>query len=306
MKNIKKTILIVDDTETNIDILLELLGDTYDIVVAIDGKSALETVEENSIELILLDVMMPEMDGYQVCDILKKKEHTKNIPIIFITAKTDEESIDKAYEAGGIDYVAKPFKSRELLARVRTQIKVKELIDHLDYISSHDEMTGIYNRRKFFELGQKKFAQSSDILYGVMIDIDDFKRINDTYGHATGDEVIRLITKTIAEYLPKGSIFGRLGGEEFAVICSFASLKDVQENTQTIRQAVENLEVLSDDAKKIKFTISGGIAKATRDTKGLDELLKEADIAMYEAKSLGRNRIVFFEDDSSKAVSYEV
>lgn len=293
MKNIKKTILIVDDTETNIDILLELLGDMYDVVVALDGKSALEIVEENSVELILLDVMMPEMDGYEVCNILKEKEHTKNIPVIFITAKTDEESIDKAYEAGGIDYVAKPFKSRELLARVRTQIKVKELIDHLDYISSHDEMSGIYNRRKFFELSQKKFAQSSDNLYGVMIDIDKFKLINDTYGHPTGDEVIRLVTKTIAEYLPQESIFGRLGGEEFAAVCSFASQKDMQENMEMIRQAIQNLEVISDDAKKIKFTISEGVAKAAKDTKSLDELLKEADMAMYEAKSLGRNRVVF-------------
>lgn len=293
MKNLKKTILIVDDTETNIDILLELLGEKYDVIVALDGVSALEIVDENQVDLILLDIMMPQIDGYEVCSRLKSKESSSNIPIIFITARDDENSIEKAYEAGALDYITKPFKAIELLARVNVQLKVKELINHLDFISSYDEMTGIYNRRKFFELSEKKFAQNKSDLYAVMIDIDKFKNINDSYGHPMGDNVIKLVAKTISKQLSDDAIFGRLGGEEFAIVCNYSSSSGVVENIEKIREAIENLEIISDNGDSIKFTISEGVAKASQETKNLDELLKYADMSLYEAKGLGRNRVIF-------------
>ena len=118
------TILIVDDTESNIDILLELLN-SYDVLVALDGSSAIEIANEDEIDLILLDIMMPEMDGFETCRVLKESDKTKDIPIIFITAKSDDDSIDKAYEIGGVDYVTKPFRPRELLTRVETQLKLR-------------------------------------------------------------------------------------------------------------------------------------------------------------------------------------
>lgn len=293
MKNLKKTILIVDDTETNIDILLELLGEKYDVIVALDGVSALEIVDENQVDLILLDIMMPQIDGYEVCGRLKSKESSLNIPIIFITARDDENSIEKAYEAGALDYITKPFKAIELLARVNVQLKVKELINHLDFISSYDEMTGIYNRRKFFELSEKKFVQNKSDLYAVMIDIDKFKNINDNYGHPMGDNVIKLVAKTISKQLSDDAIFGRLGGEEFAIVCNYSSSSGVVENIEKIREAIENLEIISDNGDSIKFTISEGVAKASQETKNLDELLKYADMSLYEAKGLGRNRVIF-------------
>lgn len=293
MEKIKKTILVVDDTETNIDIMLELLSDKYDVVVALDGRSAFDAVGDNEIDLILLDIMMPEIDGYDVCRGLKTDERSANIPIIFITALDDEKSIEQAYAAGGDDYVTKPFKPLELLARINTQLKLKELISHLNYISSYDEMTGIYNRRKFFELGEKRFAQSSNELYAVMIDIDKFKNINDTYGHPTGDRVIKAVADTVSRHLSGDAIFGRIGGEEFAILCSCESPKNVSENIENIRAAVEVLEVVSDSEESIKFTISEGVAKRNRATKNLDELLRFADIALYEAKGLGRNRVIF-------------
>ena len=293
MKNEKNTILIVDDTETNIDILLELLNKKYDIVVALDGKSALEVVSENKIDLILLDIMMPEMDGYKVCEILKEDEISRDIPIIFLTAKTDEESIERAYAAGGVDYVTKPFKPRELLARIDTHLKLKKLIDNLAYISSYDEMTGILNRRKFFELAKKKFYNDKEDLYAVMIDIDKFKLINDTYVHPAGDKVICLVTKTISQNIGKDAIFGRLGGEEFAIICNHSSDKDLKDNIEKIREKIQDLELKADNGDSIRFTISEGVSKADNDTASLDDLLKEADNAMYEAKGQGRNRVIF-------------
>ena len=290
MKEEKATVLIVDDTETNIDILLDLLSD-YDVAVAMDGKSALEIIEEDDIDIVLLDIMMPEMDGYSVC--IKIKEKHQNIPVIFITARTDEDSIEQAYDVGGDDYITKPFKPRELIARVKTQLKLKQLIKHLDFIGSYDQLTGIYNRRKFFTLAHELFNKNIDNLYAVMIDIDKFKLVNDTYGHATGDEVIKKITKIISMEVTEGSIFGRLGGEEFAIIANYSSYGDIKKDIEKIRLLIEKTNILSDNNELIKFTISEGLAKASTDTKNLDELLKQADIALYEAKGSGRNKVVF-------------
>ncbi|WP_321777538.1 diguanylate cyclase [Sulfurimonas sp.] len=292
MQKSKRTILIVDDTKINIDILLDLLSD-YDVAVAIDGKSAIEIATGECPDLILLDLMMPEMDGFEVCEILKSKDDTKDIPIVFITAKTDEDSIERAYEVGGIDYVVKPFKPRELLARVKTQLKLKELLEHLEFIASHDEMTGIYNRRKFFYEANKKFEDSKEGLFAVMIDIDHFKSINDSYGHPLGDKVIKLITSTIAENILKDCIFGRIGGEEFALLCRENYKDELVNNIESVRRSIEKLEIISDSKKSVKFTISNGIAQADANTKNLDELLKEADIALYKAKDCGRNKVVF-------------
>jgi len=290
MRENKSTILIVDDTETNIDILLGLLGD-YDVAVATDGQSALDIVNEDDIDLVLLDIMMPDMDGYDVCK--KLKEYNRNIPVIFITARTDEDSIEKAYDVGGDDYITKPFKPRELIVRIKTQLKLKELIKHLDYIGSYDQMTGIYNRRKFFKLANDKFENGVGSLYAIMIDIDKFKLVNDNYGHATGDEVIKKVTKTISDYLPSNAIFGRLGGEEFAIVTNSLSYNNIKEKIEEVRKLIEDLEVKSDNGEIIKFTISEGVSKSTADTKNLDELLKEADKALYEAKGSGRNRVIF-------------
>ena len=289
----KKTILIVDDTETNIDILLELLGDEYDVMVALSGAGALEIAKEEKIDLILLDIMMPEMDGYEVCQILKSDNSTKDIPVIFITAKTDEDSIEKAYEVGGIDYVTKPFKPRELLVRVKTQISLRDLIYNLEYMASYDEMTGIYNRRKFFSLATKKFNESKENLYAVMIDIDKFKNVNDTYGHPVGDKVIKLVTKTISQQIDEESIFGRIGGEEFSLICTNLSKDNVISKMETIREDISKLSVITDNDEVVKFTISNGISKVSAELNSIDDILKEADKALYEAKGTGRNKVIF-------------
>ncbi len=290
-----ETILIVDDTKTNISILMELLGDKYDVVAALDGETALEIIQEEKIDLILLDIMMPEMDGYEVCSILKNDEtyEAKDIPIIFITAITDENNIEKAYDVGGSDYVTKPFKPKELIARVRRELKLQSIIDHLEFISSHDIMTGIYNRRKFFELAENIFDKKDDNLYAIMIDIDKFKNINDTYGHPTGDKVIKLVASTISENLDKNVLFARLGGEEFAVVSYYDSYESAVKIAELLRIEVEKQEVLSDDNNIIKFTISSGIAKISQDTQTIDELLKEADTALYDAKGSGRNKVIF-------------
>ncbi len=285
------TILIVDDTASNIDIMLEHL-DGYDILVAMNGMTALEIARHEKLDLILLDIMMPEMDGYEICHRLKEMPETADIPVIFITSKTDEESIERAYDVGGIDYVTKPFKPKELRARIKTQLELKSLIRHLEYISSHDMMTGIYNRRKFFELMEPIFELEPGFSV-MMIDIDNFKSINDRYGHPVGDRVIKEVAATINSCLDARAIFGRLGGEEFAVICMEVDMEILQKKVEFIRRTVEAREVLLEDGSVIHVTISNGIALKSSDTLSMDALLKAADEALYQAKNSGRNRTVF-------------
>lgn len=286
----ESTILIVDDTETNIDILLEFLED-YIVAIATDGASAIEIANEEDIDLILLDILMPEMDGFEVCKILKQNEKTKNIPVIFITSNTDTESIETAYDVGGIDYITKPFRAKELLARVNRELKLAELIHNLSYMASYDSMTGIYNRRKFFELAQQQFATSND-LFVVMLDIDKFKQINDKHGHPVGDKVIKAVTKTITNIIDNDSTFGRLGGEEFAIVYSNKTEESVKQDIENIRSSIELLEIM-DHNKIVKFTISSGISQKNAKTKDLDHLLKQADDFLYEAKEGGRNKVIF-------------
>jgi len=287
----KQSILVVDDTEANIDVLLGIL-DEFDVAVATSGASALEIVREDSIDLILLDIMMPEMDGYEVFQKLQENEDTKEIPVIFITALADEESIEKGYELGAVDFVTKPFKPKELAAKIKRELKLKSLIDHLEFIASHDVMTGIYNRRRFFELAERLFAKSDDI-FAVMIDIDKFKAINDTYGHPLGDKVIISVTDTISSFLKDDTIFGRLGGEEFAIVCNRHDMAKVEINIEKMRKAIENIDIVTDNGDIVKFTISAGIVHKSPNTKNLDYLLKEADDVLYEAKNSGRNKTIF-------------
>jgi len=208
-----KTILIVDDTVANLDILGELLK-KYDVIDATNGEDALEILEDEKVDLILLDIMMPDMDGYEVCSRLKNNSNTKDIPIIFITAKTDEDSIEKAYEIGGIDYVTKPFRPKELLARVKRELQLQELQSELKLLASTDPMTKLYNRRYFTKMAEHTLdlvKREKKDLSIIMLDIDKFKNVNDTYGHQVGDDVIIELANTIRANQRNSDIVCRYG-----------------------------------------------------------------------------------------------
>jgi len=287
----KKTILIVDDTESNIDMLLAILKE-YDTVVAMSGEDALKIVEEEAIDLVLLDIVMPGIDGFEVCKRMKNAPKTHKIPVVFITAKSDEDTIEEAYAIGGIDYVTKPFKPRELRARVKTHLEFQSMVQHLDFIASYDMLTGIFNRRKFFERSQELF-ETHDNVCAIMIDIDRFKHINDSFGHHNGDIVLKSIAQSIAKNLPSEAIFGRLGGEEFAILLINTEEKAVMELIEKVRKGVETNEIILDGTTQVHCTISSGVAMKDTTTNTLDILLQKADNAMYEAKEKGRNRTVF-------------
>jgi len=288
----KSTILVVDDTATNIEILVDLLCD-YNIAVSLDGHGAIDIAKNSSIDLILLDIMMPELDGYEVCKQLKQDLKTKDIPIIFITAKTDEESIENAYNVGGVDYVTKPFKPREVLARINVHLERSEHIKALEYLASYDEMTGIYNRRKFFELAENTFHNAKENeLFAIILDIDHFKRVNDNYGHPAGDAVIREIAQVVSNILDDDMIFGRIGGEEFAILLDLTTKDSAIKTIEACRKAVEDLYIMYNTIN-IHCTMSTGMACKNNQINTLDLLLTKADEALYEAKENGRNQLIF-------------
>jgi len=289
-----KTILIVDDTVTNLDILIELLKE-YDVIDATNGQDALEIVQEEHIDLILLDIMMPNMDGYEVCKRLKEDPTTKNIPIIFITAKTDEDSIEKAYDTGGSDYVTKPFLPKELKARVKKELQIQDMMEKLQELASIDSMTKLYNRRHFKQLSEhsidlaKRNKQPVSI---IMLDIDKFKNINDTYGHQVGDEVIINLANILRYNKRKSDIICRFGGEEFVIMLPNTPVKGANIVAQKIRKDVENFILNITDNQKINFTISLGVSSINlEDDNSIELSLKHADDALYQAKESGRNKV---------------
>ena len=297
----EKKILIVDDTITNLEILVELLDD-YDVIEAANGVDALEIVDDEKIDLILLDIMMPEMDGYEVCKRLKSEDGTKNIPIIFITVKTDEDAIEKAYDVGGIDFVTKPFKPKELLAKVTREFKLQELIKDLEdskeelrLLASIDSLTKLYNRRYFSKISEQLLSlakrNKTDVSV-LMLDIDKFKNVNDTYGHKVGDDILIKLSSILLECSRKSDLLCRFGGEEFVILLPETNIDGAMIIAEKIREVVEELDIHIEDDKVVNFTVSIGVSQINiEEDSCIEASINRADKALYEAKANGRNRI---------------
>ncbi|MGK7956869.1 MAG: diguanylate cyclase [Crocosphaera sp.] len=221
-------ILVVDDIRKNLQLLIEILdGSGYGTTFAISGKQTLERVKITEPDLILLDLMMPEMNGLEVCQRLKEDDQTAQIPVIFLTAATDTHYLLQAFDSGAVDYITKPFKTPELLARVKTHLDLKRTKDELERayqemkrIAATDELTGIPNRRCIFELGKQEFERSQRYKSPfslLMIDIDKFKSINDTHGHDAGDEALKMMVNITLSCIRKVDYIGRLNTEKEAL-----------------------------------------------------------------------------------------
>ena len=209
-------VLIVDDNPVNIDFLVELLKD-YDARTVIDGASALEAVEEDKPDVILLDISMPDMDGFEVCRRLKSSPKSKNIPVVFLSASHDTKSIVKAFESGGVDYISKPYNTQEVLIRLQTHLKLKKALELLEHRSHFDDLTGVANRNTFFKQSQRWIRQSQA---GIPINlyilsINKFMDINDNYGYETGDQVIKAIALIVKKVVKVNHFIARFGGTEF-------------------------------------------------------------------------------------------
>ncbi len=290
-------ILVVDDEAINVQVLTNQLSlQNYQVETAQNGADALEKIGSNNYDLILLDVMMPRMSGYDVCKKLRNEKTSFDLPIILLTARSQPQDIVVGFQVGANDYITKPFEKTELIARVNTLLSlkksVKEAIENAR-LANIDELTGLYNRRHLFELAAREFEATrrySRNLTVMMMDIDHFKKFNDTYGHSVGDEILKLVAKAIASNVRNCDIVGRYGGEEFNVILPETDIEGATIVAERIRQAVEDRRLGTEKSEELKCTISIGLARYGKEN-NIEELIKKADDMLYLAKEGGRNRV---------------
>lgn len=277
-------ILMVDDNPQNLKILSHMLKkDGYKRIAAQNGVEALNVVQNAQPDLILLDIMMPEMDGIEVCQRLKEQEATKNIPIIFITALTNTSDKLQAFQAGGVDYVTKPFVQAEVLARINVHLSLKKTLERLENMSVTDEMTGVFNRRFAYEMLAKqiKIAQEEHSNFVVCYtDIDNLKPINDTFGHAEGDILINTVVNSLKTVLKASDYIFRMGGDEFLLLLPKAKQKDSENIIERLR---EQLTCQKIHGMPVDFSF--GVSEFhAEDNLSPDDLINIVDSLMYKAK----------------------
>jgi two-component system, cell cycle response regulator len=295
-------VLIVDDTLQNIDILGHILKQGgLSISVAPNAEIAQKVIEKDKPDLLLLDVMMPGMNGHELCEKLKADPTTEGIPIIFVTAMAETEDLVKGFELGGVDYIVKPFKEMEVLVRIKTHLSMQklikeknELIQELDSLSRIDPLTGISNRRDIIEVlnnEQFRYDRYGKSFVVVMGDIDFFKKINDQFGHDTGDYILKGVADIIKTELRKVDFLARWGGEEFLLVLPETNLAGGAKVAESTRKAIQNKK-FEFNGNEISVSMSLGVGCHTGEGMKLDELLKMADDRLYAAKERGRNQVV--------------
>lgn len=293
-------ILIVDDEKVNRDIL-SLLLEENETIAAKDGEQAIKrAMSSNPPDLILLDVVMPGMDGYEVCRHLKEDEKTKHIPVIFITVKSTVAEETKGLELGAVDYISKPFSPAIVKARVENHMELKKQRDLLEKLNVTDGLTGIFNRRHFDEYLEQQWriaSRTDSFLSLVMMDIDKFKQFNDNYGHAVGDECLINVAAALAQSADRDiDLIARYGGEEFVAVLPGTNHEGALQVAEEMRSKVEGLKIRHEySTVNDHVTMSLGVAtcQGVSNTQA-SSLVVKADKALYQAKDAGRNRVESF------------
>ncbi len=293
----KATLLIVDDEPDNIRVLGGILREDHKILWATSGKQALELAQSKGPDLILLDVMMPGMDGYSVCSKLQDHPLTKKIPVIFVTALEQEQHEIIGLGLGAIDYLTKPVNPAITQLRIRNYLELKRARDYFENLSLIDGLTGIYNRRSFDErlrLEWPRAVRSGSPLSILLMDIDYFKLFNDNYGHQTGDDCLRRVATALNGNIERSTdLLARYGGEEFVCLLPGTGNEGACHFGDRLRRSVADLGIPHAHSKAApSVTISLGCASITPDKDARwEDLVKTADDNLYKAKEAGRNRI---------------
>jgi diguanylate cyclase (GGDEF)-like protein len=294
----KPRILIVDDEACDVAILGEALRPDHEVFFAVNGDEALRiATSDKPPDLVLLDVMMPRLDGYEVCRRLKENDQTHNIPVIFITVKDGEEDEAKGLELGAIDYVTKPFSLPIVKARVKNHVELKRRGDDLENLSSLDGLTSIPNRRRFDELlglEWRRAMRTPTWLSLVMMDIDLFKAYNDYYGHPAGDKCLKQVARKLAYCLTRaGDFVARYGGEEFVAILPEVDSVGAAVVAERLRSEIQSLNIEHRGSPTSQLvTMSFGTASVVpKQGSSQETLIAAADKMLYEAKMGGRNSV---------------
>lgn len=291
-------VLVVDDDETSIAAIHHLLEPEFQVISCISGARALELLPEVQPDLILLDIVMPDMDGYTLCAQLKGDPATASIPIIFVTGLAEPDVESAALERGAADYISKPFNANVVRARVRNHVELKRTRDELFALAATDGLTGLNNRRAFdaaLDREYARLARSNARLTVIMCDVDHFKAYNDIYGHIAGDVCLRSVAGVVgAEMLRSADLAARYGGEEFGCVLPEIDLAGGAAIAERIRTGIANLKIPHSGSKISPYvTASFGVTSAlcSNDTEAV-EIVKTADANLYRAKAKGRDRVV--------------
>ena len=291
------SILVIDDEPTNLIALNRILASEYDIYMAKNGATALKLAMRDKPDLILIDIMLPDQDGFEVLRKLKANDDTRGIPVIFITIKTDDEDEERGFELGAVDYVKKPFRSTIVRARINTHMQIVRQLRKNEKLGMTDPLTDIPNRRCFDErlaIEWKRAIREKKPLSFLMMDLDKFKNYNDTYGHLQGDTLLKVVSRIFVGAARRASdLAARLGGEEFGVLLPDTTLDNALLVAETIRQHIEEAHVpTSDGLTWTSTTISIGAASIVPTLKdSCDDFIAKADEFLYVAKAAGRNRV---------------
>ena len=301
MSRDKDLILVVDDSPTNLAIMNVVLRDIYKVITANNGGDALTLAAAEEPDLILLDIMMPGMDGYDVCSQLKTNPFTRDIPVMFITAMDQELQEARGLALGAVDYIAKPVSPPIVLARGRNQIEFKKQRDVLRRLAAVDGLTSLANRQAFeedFDREWRRAIRSNSNICIYLTDIDDFKSYNDAYGYLAGDETLRILAQAMSKaILRPGDIIARYGGEEFVGLMPDTDAAGAAIVGERLLNTVRNLSLPhthSGTAPIVTISIGAAVCKP-KSASNRAELLKLAGDALYAAKKSGRNQIRVFE-----------
>lgn len=289
----KSNILVVDDNPDKLSLIeaaLCLAG--YNVTTATDGDEALSAIESYQPDLVITDVMMPRMNGYELAQRIRANPATKFIPVIMQTAAgRRSEDLRRASEVGALGYITDPTDLDLLLARTRTLLEFKAYLDVCEEAAFTDHLSGLANRRRFERQLEREVSRMERFEHPfslLMIDIDSFKNLNDNFGHDVGDDAIRRISRVLREGTRGIDLAARIGGEEFAVLLVETSKEGGLEVAERLRAAIKALEIPNAG----HITASFGVAECPGDAQTAADLLKAADVALYEAKRNGRDRVV--------------
>ncbi len=289
---LRQKILVVDDDPVQRQVLVHQLAvGGHEAEGIASGMAALQRLEHEPVDLLVVDLLMPGMSGYQVCRAVRRRYSKEELPILLLSGGRQSEALITGLNAGANDFLAKPFGFRELVNRVENLLALKRSVQ----LANIDSLTGVYTRRHFFELAEGAFGSAKLYRHPLavfMLDIDHFKEFNDTYGHAIGDSVLRLVAERCRYQLRAGDIVGRYGGEEFAVLLPQTDLTTAAAVAQRIKNAVSDQPFAVEQEKDLVVTVSVGVAALVSETEDVDELIAQADAGLLQAKTQGRNMIV--------------
>jgi diguanylate cyclase (GGDEF)-like protein len=282
------TVLIVDDSPSNIRVMAAVLQERYRVKTATSGQQCLDMALRHKPDLILLDIEMPGISGYETCRELKDMSETRDIPVIFVTGRDNIEDEEMGLRIGAVDYITKPIRPVILSARVDTHVTLKRQQDRLLQLAMHDQLTGLYNRHYMLEMVDQRLARArrhNTPLSLLIVDLDHFKKINDTHGHIVGDQILEQVSSLLNQQCRTEDTVTRFGGEEFLILMEPCSLNQAHYKAEVMRHQISELM-----PSGIEVTVSIGAAEFSDSDTNFNDMLKRADDALYRAKANGRNQ----------------